>query len=161
MSDKRKRVEGFCDQAGMEKDSPLRLALLTVMETAETAQEAVKGGARGLTPEGETELIQRVTDAVAETTEREAERVVRWFDLQMGLRMAVGMLLLLGSGYFLGQANADPARAAAIESAAFMAQLAEMNDFRSIREYCLKHTIIQKDGTVCELPMVWLRQPSR
>lgn len=157
MSDKQKRVEGFCDQAGMEKDSPLRLALITVMETAETAQEAVKGGARGLTPEGETELIRRVTDAVAETTEREAERVIRRFDLQMGLRMAAGMLLLIGSGYFLGQANADPARAASIESAAFMAQLAELNDFRAIREHCLKHTVQQNGGTACELPLVWIK----
>jgi hypothetical protein len=159
MSDRQKRVEGFCDQAGMEKDSPLRLALLTVMETAETAQEAVKGGARGLTPEGETELIRRVTDAVAETTEREAERVVRRFDLAMGLRLATGMLLLLGSGYFLGQVNAEPARAASIESAAFMAQLAEMNDFRSIRNHCIKHTVLQNGGTACELPMVWLKRP--
>lgn len=161
MSDKVKRLEGYCDQAGMEKDSPLRLALLTVMETAETTQEAVKGGARGLTPEGEAELIRRVTDAVAETTEREAERVIRRFDLQMGLRMAVGMLLLLGSGYSLGQANADPARAASIESAAFMAQLAEMNDFRTIRDHCLKHTVPQNGGTACDLPMVWLRHPDR
>ncbi|GEO42595.1 hypothetical protein SAE02_67430 [Skermanella aerolata] len=159
MSDKRKRVEGFCDQAGMEKDSPLRLALLTVMETAETAQEAVKGGARGLTPEGEAELIRRVTDAVAETTEREAERVIRRFDLQMGLRMAMGMLLLLGSGYSLGQANADPVPAASIESGAFMAQLAEMNNLRAIRDHCLKHTVPQNGGTACELPMVWLKRP--
>jgi hypothetical protein len=131
------------------------------METAETAQEAVKGGARGLTPEGEAELIRRVTDAVAENTEREAERVTRRFDLQMEFRMAAGMLLLMGSGYFLGQANADPARTAYIESAAFMAQLAEMNDFRSIRDHCIKHTVPQNGGTACELPMVWLKRPIR
>jgi hypothetical protein len=41
-----RRVEAFCSQAGMEEDSPLRLALVTVMETAEQAREAVRA-ARG------------------------------------------------------------------------------------------------------------------
>jgi hypothetical protein len=103
--------------------------------------------------------VRRVTDTVAETTEREAERVIRRLDLQMGVRMAVGMLLLLGSGYSLGQANADPARVASIESAAFMAQLAEINDFRTIRDYCMKNATPQNGGTACQLPMVWLKRP--
>ena len=77
MSDRRRQVETFCTQAGMEEDSPLRLALVTVMETAETAAEAVKGGARGLTPEGEADLIRRVALAVTAATEREAARIVR------------------------------------------------------------------------------------
>ena len=72
-----RRVEAFCTRAGMEEDSPLRLALVTVMETAENAREAVKGGARGLTPEGEADLIQRVSEAAVVATRREAARIVR------------------------------------------------------------------------------------
>src|SRR4051812_4579078 len=114
----------------MEEDSPLRLALITATETAERASLAVKDGARGLTPQGEADLIRRVTQAVTEGTEREAERIVRRFDFRMGMLIASIGLALLGGGYYWGRSERDPARAAAIESAAFMAQLAEMNDFR-------------------------------
>ena len=55
----------------MEPDSPLRLALVTATDAAETTAEAVRGGARCLTPEGEPDLIRRVSLAAAGATERE------------------------------------------------------------------------------------------
>ena len=64
----------------------------------------VKVGARGLKPKGETELIWCFTDAVAETTEREAtQRVVCRFDLAMGLRLpSTNRLVVPGSEHFSG-----------------------------------------------------------
>ena len=51
--------------AGITPTKPLHAVLTTAFDTALAAQESVKGGARGLTPEGERELIRRVTDAAA------------------------------------------------------------------------------------------------
>jgi hypothetical protein len=67
--------------AGITPEKPLHAVLVTTFETALAAQQAVGSGARGLTPEGERELIRRVTDAAAESTEREVERIVRRFGL--------------------------------------------------------------------------------
>ena len=66
----------------------------------------MKGGARGLTPEGERELIRRVTDAAAESTEREAERIVRRFDLGLAVKVAIALAFFAlaggAGGYWLG-----------------------------------------------------------
>jgi hypothetical protein len=99
-------VEEYCARAGMRPDSPLRLALLTATRTAEAAREAV-GGARGLTPEGEAELIRRIGEAAAESTAAEAGRIIRRLDSGMVLR-AAGLLvacalLAFGGGYWLGR----------------------------------------------------------
>ena len=51
----------------------------------------MKVGARGLTPEVSVELIRRVTDAAAESTEREAERIVRRFDLGLTVKVAIAL----------------------------------------------------------------------
>jgi hypothetical protein len=158
VSNQQRQLDQYCRQAGMDEDSPLRLALVTVMEAAEKASDAVKDGARGLTPQGEADLIRRLTDTVAEGTEREAERIVRRLDFRMGMVVTAIGAALLGGGYYWGRSSGDPVRVAAVESAAFVAQLAELNDFRAIRDYCLKHAIAQQGGTACKLPMVWVKQ---
>ena len=158
MSDGVKRVEAFCAKAGMEDDSPLRLALLTVMESAETAREAVSGGARGLTPEGEAELIRRVTRAAAATTEREAARFVSRFDFAMGMKLAAAGLLLLGCGYGIGRWDGARQGAHAMEGAAFLGTLAELNDLRTLRQECQRTARRQSGGIACDLPPVWVRR---
>jgi hypothetical protein len=153
-----KQVEAFCVNAGMEKDSPLRLALLTVMETAEQAREAVRGGARGLTPEGEAELIQRVSQAAVVATQREVARIVRRSSFATAAMLTVAGLLLAGAGYGLGRWDGARQGAAAHEGAVFLAQVAALNDARVMAEKCRRTQRQEKGGIACDLPSVWVRR---
>jgi hypothetical protein len=167
MSEAVRRVEEYCAKAGMKPDSPLRLALLNVMETAETAREAVKGGARGLTPEGERELIKRITEAVVDTTEREAERIVRRFDLMMVLKVAVALaafvLISFTGGYWMGQrdtALAGQQLAQALEddpsAARLWLNLIRNNDLKGALQKCRGGASWQANGRrACNIPL-WL-----
>ena len=85
-------------KAGITESKPLFAILMTVHEAALSAQQAVGSGARGLTPEGERELIRRVTDAAAETTEREAEWIVRRFDLGLAVKVAMALAFFALAG---------------------------------------------------------------
>jgi hypothetical protein len=153
-----RRVETFCAKAGMEEDSPLRLALVTVMETAETASEAVRGGARGLTPEGEADLIQRVSQAAVVATRREAARIVRRSSFVTAAMLAVAGLLLAGAGYGVGRWDGARQGAAAVEGAAFLAQVAALNDARAMADTCRRTQRQEKGGIACDLPPVWVRR---
>lgn len=156
MSGGARRVEGFCARAGMEEDSPLRLALLTVMEAAETAGEAARGGARGLTPEGEAELVRRVAEAAGLATRREAARIVRRSGFATGALLAAAGLLLAGAGYGVGRWDGARQGAAAVEGAAFLAQVAALNDARAMAEECRRTRRREKQGIACDLPPVWI-----
>ena len=153
-----RRVEAFCAKAGMEEDSPLRLALVTVMETAEKASEAVRGGARGLTPEGEADLIQRVSQAATVATQREAARIVRRSGFATAAMLAVAGLLLAGAGYGIGRWDGARQGAAAVEGAAFLAQVAALNDARAMADKCRRTQRQEKGGIACDLPPVWVRR---
>jgi hypothetical protein len=153
-----RRVEAFCARAGMEEDSPLRLALVTVMETAETASEAVRGGARGLTPEGEADLIQRVSQAAAVATQREAARIVRRSGFATAAMLALAGLLLAGAGYGVGRWDGARQGAAAVEGAAFLAQVAALNDARAMADKCRRTQRQENGGVACDLPPVWVRR---
>jgi hypothetical protein len=161
------RVEDHCRQLGMEGDHPLRLALVTAVEasetarkTAEAAREAVQNGARGLTPEGEVELVRKVCETVTESTYAEAGRIARRIAGGLALKAgAVGVALLV-VGLVVGRLTAPDAQARAMESAGFFAQVAETNDPRALRDYCQKHRVEQAGGVACEL-MVWVKPPSK
>jgi hypothetical protein len=153
-----RRVEAFCAKAGMEEDSPLRLALVTVMETAEQAREAVRGGARGLTPEGEADLIQRISQAAVVATQREAARIVRRSGVTTAAMLAVAGLLLAGAGYGVGRWDGARQGAAAVEGAAFLAQVAALNDARAMADKCRRTQRQEKGGVACDLPPVWVRR---
>src|SRR3954453_23544071 len=53
-----------CRAAGIGDDKPLFLVLETLFDTAAAAKDAVQDGARGITQEGEADLIKRVVRAV-------------------------------------------------------------------------------------------------
>lgn len=142
----------------MEEDSPLRLALLTVMEAAEKAGEAVSDGARGLTPEGEADLIRRVARAAATATERQASRIVNRFEFALGMKLAGIAVILLCCGYGLGRWDGARLGARSVEGAAFLGTLAELNDLASLRRQCWKTAWRQSGGTACDLPPVWVRR---
>jgi hypothetical protein len=153
-----KRVESFCANAGMEEGSPLRLALVTVMETAETASEAVRGGARGLTPEGEAELIHRVAQAATVATQREAARIVRRSGFTTAAMLAIAGLLVAGAGYGVGRWDGARQGAAVVEGATFVAQVAALNDARALADRCRRTERKEKGGIACDLPPVWVRR---
>lgn len=158
MSDRTRRAEEYCARAGMEKDSPLRLALITAVEAAEAAGEAVRGGARGLTPEGEAELIRRVSREVTIATWREASRIASGIGLATAAMLAVAGLLLAGAGYAVGRWDGMRQGAAAVEGAAFLAQVAALNDARALADGCRRTERQEKGGIACDLPPVWVRR---
>ena len=152
-------VRGWCDRAGMRPDSPLRAALLTATEAAEAARVAI-GGARGLTPEGEQELVRRVSEAAAIGAEREMARLARRLELRTGLALAVAGLLLAGGGYAFGRwdgAGSGAAQAAGVQGVGFVAQVAELNDIAALRRHCERHAYREQGRLACDLPPVWIR----
>ncbi|TCZ54606.1 hypothetical protein [Roseicella aquatilis] len=147
-------VRGWCDRAGMRADSPLRAALLATTEAATAAREAA-GGARGLTPEAERELVRRVAEAAAAGAEREVARLSRRVELRTGLGLAAAGLLLLGGGYALGRWDAA-ARAEAPRGAGFLAEVAELNDLAALRRHCERNAYDHAGRRACALPPVWI-----
>jgi hypothetical protein len=154
-------------KAGITESKPLFAILMTVHETALTAQQAVGSGARGLTPEGERELIRRVTDAAAESTEREAEWIVRRFDLGLAVKvaMALAFFALAGGtgGYWLGMKEAQvterriaAAFADGTGTAKRWAELMENNDLNAALSRCTGNQITVIAGRrACSVPL-WL-----
>ena len=48
-----------------------------------------------------------------------------------------------------------------MEGAAFMAQIAALNDPRALQEHCGRTMRQQGNGTTCDLPPVWVRRAGR
>lgn len=104
-----KRFQTFqeaCKTSGVSPDKPLYTALATVMETALIAQDIAKGGARGITPEGEADLIARVTKAVDGAMKDHAKRNrlgLQWLtSCLVGGAVAFSLLVGLGIGHWWG-----------------------------------------------------------
>src|SRR5689334_8208556 len=158
------RVQDCCRQLGMERDHPLRLALVIAVETAETARETCRG-ARGLTREGEAELVLRIQETVERRVDDQidlnASRIARRIAGGLALKAGAIGIALLVVGVVAGRLTAPDAEARALESSAFAAQLAEMNNMQVLRDHCLKHRVEQKNGTACELPLVWVKPPGK
>lgn len=138
----------------MRADSPLRAALLATFEAAAAAREAA-GGARGLTPDGERELVRRVAEAAAAGAEREMASLARRLDLRTSALLALAALLLLGGGYVFGRWDGT-ARAAAGTGASFLASMAELNDPAALRRHCERTAYDHGGGRACTLPPVWV-----
>lgn len=148
-------------KAGITENKPLFPILVTIHEAAETALATVTDKARGLTPEGERALIDKVGGEVATVAEREVERLVGRADLRRALQFAAAGLVLLSAGYGAGRWDGQRQGAAALEGAAFLAQLAEMNDVRALRVHCQRTGYAQARGTACQLPPVWIARQER
>lgn len=147
-------VRGWCERAGMRPDSPLRAALLATFEAAAAAREAA-GGARGLTPDGERDLVRRVAEAAAAGAEREFLRLSRRAELRTGLVLALAGILLLASGYAIGR-RAELDRAEGPLGAAFIAGIAELNDVAALRRHCERTGYEEGGRRACDLPPVWI-----
>ena len=147
-------IRSWCDRAGMRPDSPLRAALLATFEAAGAAREAA-GGARGLTPEGERDLVRRVAEAAAAGAEREMASLARPIELRSSALLALAALVLLGGGYALGRWDGT-ARAAGSAGASFLASVAELNDTAALRQHCERTAYDHGGGRACSLPPVWV-----
>ena len=114
------------------------------------AREAVKGGARGLSPEGERELIHMVAENAVGVTGQAVERLIRKATFRNSLSMALAALAILAAGFLWGDWNA-PGRGG------FLGSVETANDVGFMQKYCEAHTF-QRDGkTACQLPPVWIR----
>src|SRR5689334_19552965 len=158
------RVQDYCRQLGMERDHPLCLALVIAVETAETARETCQG-ARGLTREGEAELVLRTQETVErrvdDRIDLNASRIAKRIAGGLALKAGAAGIALLAVGLIVGRVTAPDAEAQVLEGASFMAQLAEMNDAHTLRDYCLKHRVAAGGGVVCDMPRVWVRPPAK
>jgi hypothetical protein len=138
----------------MRPDSPLRAALLATFEAAFAAREAA-GGARGLTPEGERDLVKKVTEAAAAGAEREMASLARRIDLRTSAVLGLAALLLLGGGFAVGRWDGT-ARATGSAGASFLASVAELNDVAALRRHCEQTGYEQAGRKACVLPPVWI-----
>jgi hypothetical protein len=72
--------------------------------------------------------------------------------------LAVAGLLLAGAGYGVGRWDGARQGAAAVEGAAFLAQVAALNDARAMADKCRRTQRQEKGGVACDLPPVWVRR---
>ncbi|OYW68311.1 MAG: hypothetical protein B7Z40_03395 [Bosea sp. 12-68-7] len=143
----------------MRPDSPLRAALLATFEAASAAREAA-GGARGLTPDGERDLVRKVTEAAAAGAEREMASLARRIDLRTSAFLGLAALLLLGGGYGVGRWDGT-VRAAGTAGASFLASVAELNDAAALRRHCERTAYDYGGGRACTLPPLWIAPAGR
>jgi hypothetical protein len=143
----------------MRPDSPLRAALLATFEAASAAREAA-GGARGLTPDGERDLVRKVTEAAAAGAEREMASLARRIDLRTSALLGFAAVLLLGGGYAVGRWDGT-ARAAGPAGASFLVSMAELNDAAALRRHCERTAYDHAGGRACTLPPVWIAPAGR
>ena len=156
-------------KASITDDKPLFAALLTAYETALTAQQAVGNGARGLTEQGERELIDRVTEVAAESTEREVERLTLRFNVALALKAAAllfvfGILCFGGGVYADRQYQLDISRQVQAafqdgqEAAKAWLTLMQGNDIRAALGRCTGQAVTVSGGRkACAVPL-WLDQ---
>ena len=93
-------------EADIGPDEPLHPILVMNYETSMMAWEAVKVGARGLSPEGERELIHMVAENAIGVTGQAVERLIRKATFRNSLSIALAALAILAAGFLWGDWNA-------------------------------------------------------
>jgi hypothetical protein len=163
-----------CRQAGIADDKPLSKVLLTVFEAAETARAAAHEGARGLTPEGEADLIKRVVKAVEAQSRQSLEqhrlRLDRKASLMAGGVVAAGLMITGLGGYWWGWSGGahsvklvERDVAAAFQSgpdaAGTWLSLMRNNDPRQAVAQCSGAAVWSSDGRQACLVPLWIDGP--
>ncbi len=130
----------------------------TVADAVKEVREAAGSGARGLTPKGEDELVQRLRERTAYEAQQAVTRIGR--TMRAGVvvtAVAVGGVLA-SAGFIAGRWTADE-RVIGMRDAAFMAQLAEVNGARNLREFCQANPgQVDGDWQTCKLPALWVHR---
>ncbi|MDB5243754.1 MAG: hypothetical protein JWP57_4380 [Spirosoma sp.] len=136
------------DRAGITESKPLYAVMVATFEAT--------SGARGLTPEGEKNLVARVAGAVRAGAEQAGAQAYRQGRMRtLAVQIGVGVAVLAG-GWALGYWQRGEVRVEAIAGASFVAQLVTLNDPAALRTYCMAHAYQQAGGTACQLPPVWV-----
>jgi hypothetical protein len=160
-----------CRDAGVADDKPLSQVLLTVFVAAETALSSVKAGARGLTAEGEADLIRRVVKTIdAQSRQSLAQHRLRldrkgsWI---AGGVVAVSLLLGGVGGYWWGWSTGQQSVAvlerdigAAFQSgpdgAAAWLRLMRHNNLPQALAQCSGNAVWSANGRQACLVPLWL-----
>lgn len=100
------RFREKCVAAGIVDDKPLYQVMMTLFVASETALSTVRAGARGLTPEGEANLVKRISRQ-ADASMRDAItkhrlRLERRTSLVAGGVVAACLVLSGAGGYWSG-----------------------------------------------------------
>ena len=169
------RFREKCVAAGIVDDKPLYQVMMTLFVASETALSTVRTGARGLTPEGEADLVKRISRQ-ADASMRDAVtkhrlRLERRTSLVAGGIVAAGLILAYVSGYWTGWSSgaqaarviehdiAAAAMSAGPQAAASWAALMRNNDLSQALAQCSGTSVWSANGRqACAVPL-WLAGP--
>jgi hypothetical protein len=167
--------EARCQEAGIKPDKPLFGLLAEVRDIVEIASDAVRGGARGLTAEGEAKLVSRIERTVEATlrtsSERHRLRLERRASWIAGSVVAASLVVGGAGGGWLGweggrrsvqslQHDVSVAfQSAGPESAAAWLNLMRHNDPQRALQRCMGVSVWTDMGrTACLVPL-WIDNP--
>jgi hypothetical protein len=163
-----------CREAGIRDDKPLFGLLTEVRNIVEIASDAVRGGARGLTPDGEAELITRIVrtveTSVQDSSERHRLRLERRASWVAGGGIVASLLLGAIGGYWWGwsdgrQSVQTTERDVAIalqsgpDAASTWLRLMRHNDPRQALERCSGNAVWSSAGRKACLVPLWIDGP--
>lgn len=163
-----------CRAAGIGDDKPLFLVLEMLFDTAAAAKDAVQDGARGLTQEGEADLIKRISRQ-ADASMRDAVtkhrlRLERKTSLIAGGVAVACLVLGGGGGYWFGwstgrqsvetmERQVSAAFQAGPEAAGVWLRLMTNNDARKALDHCSGSAVWSDNGRkACSIPF-WIDGP--
>jgi hypothetical protein len=160
----RSDVEQFremCRKASIEPGKPLYMLLSTVHHSVLELRDLVGGAARGLTPEGEADLIQRVERqaqvALRQSMAQHRIRLSWWTSAAVGLGAVLCVVAGGAGGYWhgwnegrvaVGQVSQEIAVAFSQgpESAEAVARLLRYNDLPSMMRECRRFEVDSRDA---------------
>jgi hypothetical protein len=163
-----------CREAGIVDDKPLFQVLMTIFVAAETALATVQAGARGLTQEGEADLIRRITRH-ADVSMRDAAtkhrlRLERKSSVIAGGIFAACIAIGGGGGYWYGwstgrssvettERQLATAFQAGPDAADVWLRLMKHNDPRRALDHCTGSAVWSDNGRqACSIPL-WIDGP--
>lgn len=168
------RFRERCEAAGITDDKALYQVMLTLYVASETALATVKSGARGLTPEGEADLIKRISrqaDAsLRDAVTKHRLRLERKTSLIAGGVVAACLVLGVGGGYWYGwsggrnsvqviERQVATAFQAGPDAAGVWLRLMQHNDPRQALEHCTGSAVWSDSGRqACSIPL-WIDGP--
>lgn len=163
-----------CRAAGIGEDKPLFLVLEMLFDTAAAAKDAVHDGARGLTQEGEADLIKRISrqaDAsMRDATTKHRLRLERKASLIAGGVAVACLVFGGGGGYWWGwstgrqsvetmERQVATAFQAGPDAAGVWLLLMGNNDPRKALDHCSGSAVWSDNGRrACSIPL-WIDGP--
>lgn len=164
------RFREKCVAAGIVDDKPLYQVMMTLFVASETALSTVRAGARGLTPEGEADLVKRIS-RTADASMRDAATkhrlcLERKTSLIAGGIVAAGLILAGVGGYWAGWSSgaqasrviehdvAAAAMSAGPQAAAGWAKLMRNNDLTQALAQCSGASVWSANSKqACAVPL--------